>query len=207
MSFEPLVPISTAPHGTPPARSTAPTSERPAVKWTLITIAVIFLIGLLGLPLVTVFVEALAKGPALVWASLADPACLAAIRLTLLVAVIAVPCNLVFGVCAAWAVAKYQFRGKSFLITLIDLPFSVSPVIAGLVYVLVFGMQGWLGPALADHNIHILFALPGIVLATIFVTFPLVARELIPLMTDQGREEEEAAISLGASGLATFSFS
>jgi sulfate transport system permease protein len=136
--------------------------------------------------------------------ALVEPDTLAAIRLTLLVAAIAVPLNTVFGIAAAWAIAKFDFPGKTALVALIDLPFSVSPVIAGLIYVLVFGMQGWLGPALADHNIHILFALPGILLATVFVTFPFVARELIPLMTDQGRDEEEAAISLGASGLATF---
>jgi sulfate transport system permease protein len=137
-------------------------------------------------------------------AAIADPDSLAAIRLSLLAAAIAVPLNTVFGIAAAWAVTKFSFPGKALLVTLIDLPFSVSPVVSGLVYVLVFGRQGWLGPWLGDRDIHILFALPGIVLATTFVTFPFVARELIPLMTDQGRDEEEAALSLGASGFATF---
>ena len=143
-------------------------------------------------------------GPGPVWAAVTDPDTLAAIRLSLLAAAIAVPLNTVFGIAASWAIVKFDFPGKAFLVTLIDLPFSVSPVVAGLIYVLVFGRQGWFGSWLTDHDIHILFALPGIVLATIFVTFPFVARELIPLMSDQGREEEEAALSLGASGFATF---
>jgi sulfate transport system permease protein len=162
-------------------------------------------IGLVLLfPLAVVFVEAFRGGIGAYLDALADPDAMAAIKLTLLVAAIAVPANLVFGVTAAWAIAKYKFRGKTFLITLIDLPFSVSPVIAGLIYVLLFGAQGLLGPWLAAHDIKIIFAVPGIVLATIFVTFPFVARSLIPLMQEQGTQEEEAAISLGASGLQTF---
>jgi sulfate transport system permease protein len=154
--------------------------------------------------LAAVFWEALRKGLWAYLASFTDPAALSAIWLTLLVAGIAVPLNLVFGVAAAWAIATFEFAGKSFLITLIDLPFAVSPVVSGLIYVLLFGMQGWLGPWLAAHNIQIIFAVPGIVLATIFVTFPFVARELIPLMQEQGTEEEQAAISLGAGGWQTF---
>ncbi len=156
------------------------------------------------LPLAAVMFEALRKGLGAYLAALVEPDALAAIRLTLLAAAIAVPANLVFGIAAAWAIAKFDFRGKQLLVTLIDLPFSVSPVIAGLVYVLVFGAQGWLGPWLAAHDLKVIFAVPGIVLATIFVTFPFVARELIPLMQAQGREEEEAALTLGASGWQTF---
>ena len=163
-----------------------------------------FLVLMLILPLVAVFVEALRKGLAAALAAISDPDAIAAIKLTLLIAAIAVPFNAVFGVCAAWAIAKLEFPGKAFLITLIDLPFSVSPVVAGLIYVLVFGAQGWFGDWLIDHDIKIIFAVPGIVLATIFVTFPFVARELIPLMQEQGVDEEEAAVSLGASGLVTF---
>jgi sulfate transport system permease protein len=163
-----------------------------------------FIAVLLLLPLLLVFREAFAGGFSAFWAAITEPDALASVRLSLLVAVIAVPLNTVFGIAAAWSIAKFDFPGKTFLVTLIDLPFSVSPVVSGLIYVLVFGMQGWFGPTLIDHNIHILFALPGIVLATIFVTFPFVARELIPLMMDQGRDEEEAAATLGASGLATF---
>ena len=155
-------------------------------------------------PLAFVLVEGLRKGVGTYLAAITEPDALAAIRLTLLTAAIAVPLNVVFGVAAAWAIAKFDFRGKSLLITLIDLPFSVSPVIAGLIYVLLFGMQGWLGPWLAEHDIRIIFAVPGIVLATIFVTFPFVARELIPLMQSQGIEQEEAATVLGASGWQTF---
>ncbi|MBN9553967.1 MAG: sulfate ABC transporter permease subunit CysW [Alphaproteobacteria bacterium] len=173
---------------------------RLALSLTAIGFVALFLI----LPLLVVFGEALAQGIGPVAAAIADPDSLAAIKLSLLAAAIAVPLNTVFGIAAAWAVTKFEFRGKALLVTLIDLPFSVSPVVSGLVYVLVFGRQGWLGPWLGDHDIHILFALPGIVLATTFVTFPFVARELIPLMTDQGRDEEEAALSLGASGFATF---
>jgi sulfate transport system permease protein len=166
---------------------------------TLATIA-LFLI----LPLATVLINAFSKGWSAYAGSLSHPDALAAMRLTLLTAVITVPLTTVFGVSAAWAIARFEFRGKSLLITLIDLPFSVSPVIAGLIYVLIFGSQGWLGPILAEHNIKIIFAVPGIVLATLFVTFPFVARELIPLMQEIGHEEEEAALSLGASGWQTF---
>jgi len=180
------------------------TTERPAVKWTLIAIAVLFLVAVLLLPLFTVFIQAFVKGPGVFFAALSDPDGAAAVRLTLLVAVIAVPLNLVFGVCAAWAIAKFEFHGKAFLITLIDLPFSVSPVISGLIYVLLFGANSVLWPFLQSANLQIVFAVPGIVLATIFVTFPFVARELIPLMQDQGSGDEEAAISLGASGWQTF---
>ncbi|WP_305907865.1 sulfate ABC transporter permease subunit CysW [Methylomarinum sp. Ch1-1] len=163
------------------------------------------IIGLfLILPLATVLLEAFSKGWETYSASLGHPDTLAAIRLTLLTAAITVPLTTVFGISAAWAIARFEFRGKSFLITLIDLPFSVSPVIAGLIYVLVFGAQGWLGPWLSEHDIKIVFAVPGIILATLFVTFPFVARELIPLMQEMGHEEEEAALSLGASGWKTF---
>jgi len=180
------------------------TGEAPWVRRTLIAVAVIFLALFLFVPLASVFYEALRKGVQTYWDSLAEPDALSAVQLTLTVAAIAVPLNLMFGVAAAWAIAKFEFRGKSLLITLIDLPFSVSPVISGLVYVLLFGAQGWLGPWLEAHDIKIMFAVPGIVLATIFVTFPFVARELIPLMQAQGSEEEEAAIVLGASGWQTF---
>ena len=180
------------------------TADRPAIRAILIAAALAFLALFLLLPLVAVFVEALRQGLGAYFASIMEPDALAAIRLTLLVAAIAVPLNLVFGIAAAWAVAKFEFTGKSLLITLIDLPFSVSPVIAGLIYVLLFGAQGLLGPWLAAHDIKIIFAVPGIVLATIFVTFPFVARELIPLMQEQGAEEEEAARMLGAGGLQIF---
>jgi sulfate transport system permease protein len=174
------------------------------VKALLIGIALAFLTLFLFVPLIAVFTEALKKGWGAYAVAILEPDALAAIKLTLLVAVISVPLNLVFGVAAAWAIAKFEFRGKSILLTLIDLPFSVSPVIAGLIYVLIFGAQGWFGPWLSDHDIKILFAAPGIVLATIFITFPFVARELIPLMQSQGNEEEEAALVLGASGWRTF---
>jgi sulfate transport system permease protein len=170
----------------------------------LIVGALVFVAFFLVLPLVAVFAEALGKGFAAYGAALVDPDAVSAIKLTLLVAAISVPLNLVFGVCAAWAVVKFDFRGKNVLLTLIDLPFSISPVIAGLVYVLLFGAQGWFGPWLIDHGVRIIFAVPGIVLATILVTFPFVARELIPLMQEQGRTDEEAALALGASGLRTF---
>jgi sulfate transport system permease protein len=179
-------------------------TESAVVRRILIGTALGFLVLFLVVPLVAVFVEALKKGIMVYLAAVYEPDTMAAIRLTLLTAAIAVPLNLVFGVAAAWAIAKFEFRGKSLLITLIDLPFAVSPVISGLIFVLIFGMQGLLGPWLADHDIQILFAVPGIVLATIFVTFPFVARELIPVMQSQGREEEEAAMVLGASGLQTF---
>ncbi|EGP08947.1 sulfate transport system permease protein CysW [Bradyrhizobiaceae bacterium SG-6C] len=174
------------------------------VRWTLITIAILFLTVFVVLPLVVVFSEAFSRGIGAYLAALSDPEALSAIRLTLTVAAISVGLNLVFGVIAAWAIAKFEFRGKVFLITLIDLPFSVSPVISGLVFVLLFGAQGYFGTWLQSHGIQILFAVPGIALATTFVTFPFVARELIPLMQEQGTQEEEAAISLGASGLRTF---
>lgn len=176
-------------------------------KWLqagLIVVAVVFLALFLVLPLAAVVTEALRQGIAAFFDALVEPDALAAVRLTLLAAAIAVPLNLVFGVCAAWAIAKFEFRGKSILITLIDLPLSVSPVIAGLIYVLVFGAQGWLGPWLQEHDMRIVFAVPGIILATIFVTVPFVARELIPLMQSQGTQEEEASLTLGASGIQTF---
>ena len=174
------------------------------VRYALIFVALLFLTLFLFVPLVAVFTEALKKGWDTYKESVLDPDALSAIKLTFIAAGIAVPLNLVFGVAAAWTIAKFDFRGKSVLLTLIDLPFSVSPVIAGLVYVLLFGSQGWFGPWLMDHDIKILFAVPGIVLATVFVTFPFVARELIPLMQAQGSEEEEAALVLGASGWKTF---
>jgi len=180
------------------------TAEPVLVRWLLIGVALAFLALFLLAPLAAVFTQAFRKGFQAYIAALTEPDALTAIRLTLLVAVIAVPANLVFGVSAAWAIAKFNFRGKAVLITLIDLPFAVSPVIAGLIYVLIFGLQGWLGPWLRDHDIQIIFAVPGIVLATIFVTFPFVARELIPLMQAQGKEEEEAARVLGASGWQIF---
>ncbi len=182
----------------------AATRETPVVKWLILGTALTFFAVFLLMPLIAVFVEALRKGWETYATALVDPDALSALRLTLLAAAIALPLNLVFGVCAAWAIAKFEFRGKHFLITLIDLPFSVSPVIAGLIYVLVFGAQGWFGPWLAEHDLKIIFAVPGIVLATVFVTFPFVARELIPLMQAQGKEEEEAAVVLGANGLQTF---
>ena len=174
------------------------------MRWTLIAIALAFVLLFLVLPLAAVFTEALRKGWRAYFEALKEPDAWSAIRLTLITAAIAVPLNLVFGVAAAWAIAKFEFRGKTFLITLIDLPFSVSPVVSGLIYVLLFGAQGWFGPWLPEHDIKIIFAVPGIVLATIFVTFPFVARELIPLMQAQGNDEEEAAIVLGASGWQTF---
>ncbi len=180
------------------------TTEAAWVRWTLTALALAFMALFLVLPLAAVFAEALRKGWGAYLAALSEPEAWSAIRLTLLTACVAVPLNLLFGVTAAWAIAKHEFRGKAFLTTLIDLPFSVSPVVAGLVYVLVFGAQGWLGPWLAAHDIKIIFAVPGIVLATLFVTFPFVARELIPLMQAQGNEEEQAAIVLGASGWQTF---
>jgi sulfate transport system permease protein len=190
-------------HRTRVARSRA-VAEPAWIRWSLIAVALAFLTLFLFVPLAAVFTEALRKGFEVYLASFNDPDALSAITLTLLAALIAVPLNLVFGVSAAWAIAKFEFKGKSFLITLIDLPFAVSPVIAGLIYVLVFGLQGWFGEWLSDHDLKVIFAVPGIVLATIFVTFPFVARELIPLMQAQGKEEEEAAIVLGASGWQMF---
>jgi sulfate transport system permease protein len=178
--------------------------DSPLIKAVVLGVVALFLAAVLILPMVSVFVEALRKGVEPALEAIRQPDAVAAIKLTLLTAAITVPFNVVFGVCAAWAVAKHSFRGKAFLITLIDLPFSVSPVVAGLIYVLVFGAQGWFGPWLIEHDIKIIFAIPGIVLATIFVTFPFVARELIPLMQEQGTDEEEASVSLGASGLRTF---
>ncbi|GAB3660831.1 sulfate ABC transporter permease subunit CysW [Ramlibacter alkalitolerans] len=185
-------------------RKRVTTTEAPWVRRTLIAIALVFLLLFLLLPLAAVFTEALRKGLGAYLEALKEPDAWSAIRLTLITAAISVPLNLVFGVAAAWAIAKYEFRGKAFLTTLVDLPFSVSPVVAGLIYVLVFGAQGWFGPWLAAHDIKIVFAVPGIVLATIFVTFPFIARELIPLMQAQGNDEEQAAIVLGASGWQTF---
>ncbi len=170
----------------------------------LIAAAIAFLGLFIILPLLAVFTAALDKGWAAYGAALVEPDAVAAIKLTLLVAAISVPLNVVFGIVAAWSIAKFDFPGKSLLVTFIDLPFSVSPVVAGLIYVLLFGAQGWLGPWLIEHDVQIIFAVPGIVLATIFVTFPFVARELIPLMNEQGRDDEEAALSLGASGFQTF---
>ncbi len=187
-----------------PSRVQAGTTESPLVRWTLTALALAFMALFLLLPLAAVFTEALRNGAAAYFDALKDPDAWSAIRLTLLTALVAVPLNLVFGIAAAWAIAKYEFKGKAFLTTLVDLPFSVSPVVAGLIYVLVFGAQGWLGPWLQAHDIKIVFAVPGIILATVFVTFPFIARELIPLMQAQGNDEEQAAIVLGASGWQTF---
>ena len=186
-------------YNTKVAKSRA-TSEPTWVRWSLIATTLLFLSLFLFMPLTAVFTEALRKGFDTYISALADTDALSAMKLTFIAALIAVPLNLVFGVAAAWAIAKFEFRGKSILITLIDLPFAVSPVIAGLIYVLIFGLQGWFGHWLADHDLKVIFAIPGIVLATIFVTFPFVARELIPLMQAQGKDEEEAALVLGASG-------
>ncbi len=177
---------------------------RTLVRWGLTATALAFMGLFVALPLVTVFAQALAKGWSTYWAAVREPDALAAIRLTLLATGAAVLLNLVFGLAAAWAITKFRFAGKNVLVTLIDLPFAVSPVISGLIYVLVFGAQGWLGPWLGEHNVRIIFAVPGIVLATVFVTFPFVARELIPLMQAQGTDEEEAALVLGAGGWQTF---
>jgi len=197
--------------GSVPLAASKPTAPRKQVgqgsgviKWGLITAAVLVLLWLIVLPLAVVLTEALKKGWDVYIAAIRDPDALSALRLTLLVAVITVPLNTIFGVAAAWAVTKFKFRGKQVLVTLIDLPFAVSPVIGGLIYVLVYGSHGWFGPWLEEHQISIIFALPGIILATLFVTFPFVARELIPLMEDQGQQEEEAAITLGARGFRIF---
>ena len=187
-----------------PPRLAQATREPAWVRWSLITVALIFLSLFLFLPLVSVFFEAFKKGWDVYVASITEADAVSAMKLTLIAAAISVPLNLVFGVAAAWAIAKFDFRGKSVLLTLIDLPFSVSPVIAGLIYVLVFGLQGWFGEWLQANDLKVIFAVPGIVLATIFVTFPFVARELIPLMQAQGQEQEEAARVLGASGFQTF---
>ena len=183
---------------------TAATTEGHWARMVLITLALTFLAFVLVLPLLVVFAEALKAGWATYRTALTDPDAISAIRLTLIVAAISVPLNTVFGLAASWAIAKFEFAGKSLLISLIDLPFSVSPVVSGLVFVLLFGAQGLLGPWLMDHDVRIIFAVPGIVLATVFITFPFVARELIPLMQEQGRDEEEAALSLGADGWQTF---
>ncbi len=182
------------------------TQESPWVRRLIIGIGLLYFALFLLLPLASVFVEAFRKGFDAYLAALLDPDALSAIKLTLIVAIVSVPMNLVFGVAAAWAITKFNFPGKRFLITMIDLPFSVSPVIAGLIFVLVFGAQGWFGSWFVDNNVKIIFAVPGILLATIFVTFPFVARELIPLMEAQGKEEEEAAIVLGARGWQVFRF-
>ncbi|HSH54841.1 MAG TPA: sulfate ABC transporter permease subunit CysW [Methylotenera sp.] len=185
------------------ARSRA-TSEPVWIRWSLIAVVLVFLSMFLFVPLAAVFTEGLRKGFETYFAAIIEPDALAAIKLTVIAAAIALPLNLVFGLAAAWSIAKFEFRGKSILITLIDLPFAVSPVIAGLIYVLIFGLQGWFGEWLSDHDMKVVFAIPGIVLATIFVTFPFIARELIPLMQAQGKEEEEAGLVLGASGWQIF---
>jgi sulfate transport system permease protein len=190
-----------APHKTTTNRSQ---TEPPIVRWLLISIALVFIALFLMLPLAAVFIQAFDKGLSVYLDALKEPDTLSSIKLTLITAAVTVPLNLFFGVTAAWAIAKFTFPGKNLLITFIDLPFSVSPVISGLIYVLIFGLQGWIGPWLQGHDIKIVFAVPGIILATIFVTFPFVARELIPLMEAQGKEEEEAALVLGATGLQTF---
>jgi len=180
------------------------TEESPIVKWLLILIAMAFALVFLLLPLVNVFAQAFGKGVVLYWKALADPDSWAAMKLTLIVSAITVPANTLFGIAAAWAIAKFDFRGKSLLTTLIDLPFSVSPVVAGLMYVLLFGLQGYFGTWLVDRDIKIIFAVPGIVIATVFITFPFVARELIPVMQAAGTAAEQAALTLGASGWKTF---
>jgi len=187
-----------------PRTALAATAEPPWVRRTLIGLALAFLAFFLFVPLAAVFFEAFKKGWGVYLAAITEPDAVSAIWLTLIAAAISVPLNLVFGVAAAWCIAKFDFRGKNVLLTLIDLPFSVSPVIAGLIYVLIFGLQGWFGASLRDHDLKVIFAVPGIVLATVFVTFPFIARELIPLMQAQGQEQEEAARVLGASGWQMF---
>lgn len=191
-------------NGTPSTTADPALTEPAWVRWLLIGLAVLAMAALVALPLVVVLVEAFVQGWEAYVAALREPDTLAAIRLTLVVALITVPLNALFGIAAAWLLTRYEFRGKQLLLALIDLPFAVSPVVAGLIFVLLFGAQGWFGPWLAERDIQIIFALPGIVLATVFITFPFVARELIPLMASQGREEEEAAASLGASGWTMF---
>ena len=195
--------MSSVQHGTP-SHAINSTGEPVWLRRTLIGVALVFVGLFLVLPLAAVFTEALRKGFDAFLEALKEPDAWSAIKLTFLITAIAVPLNLVFGVCAAWAIAKFEFRGKAFLTTLVDLPFSVSPVVAGLIYVLVFGAQGWFGPWLQANDIKVIFAVPGMVLATVFVTFPFIARELIPLMQAQGNEEEQAAMVLGASGLQIF---
>ncbi len=207
-SVLPVSPVSLGAAALPrPAAAARRRKSQARQRWTnalLAGVALLFLTLFLFVPLVSVFVQAFAKGIGVYLDAISHPDALAAVKLTLLAAAISVPLNLVFGVAAAWAIAKFEFRGKSVLLTLIDLPFSVSPVIAGLIYVLVFGLQGWLGTWLQDQDLKVIFAVPGIVLATVFVTFPFVARELIPLMQAQGKDQEEAALVLGASGWQTF---
>jgi len=186
------------------SKSQRGTEESPFVKWTLITLALLFCLVFLLLPLVNVFAQAFAKGLSAYWGALTHPDSWSAIKLTGLVAAITVPLNVSFGLAAAWAIAKFEFRGKALLITLIDLPFSVSPVVAGLMFVVLFGLQGFFGQWLNDHDLRIIFAVPGIVLATVFVTFPFVARELIPVMQATGTDQEQAALTLGANGWQTF---
>jgi sulfate/thiosulfate transport system permease protein len=199
-----IVPIPVATSAVAPRRVSDATSEPAWVRRLLIAIALAFLTVFLFVPLIAVFVEALKKGVDVYLAAISEPDAVSAIRLTLVAAAISVPLNLVFGIAAAWSIAKFDFRGKNLLLTFIDLPFSVSPVIAGLIFVLVFGLQGWFGEWLRDHDLKIIFALPGIVIATIFITFPFIARELIPLMQAQGTEQEEAARVLGAGGWQIF---
>ena len=196
---EPAVVLAVAPR-----RVSDATTEPAWLRRLLIAVALAFLTVFLFVPLIAVFVEALKKGAAVYLAAISEPDAVSAIKLTVLVAAISVPLNLVFGIAAAWSIAKFDFRGKNLLLTFIDLPFSVSPVIAGLIFVLVFGLQGWLGEWLRDHDLKIIFALPGIVIATVFITFPFIARELIPLMQAQGTEQEEAARVLGAGGWQIF---
>jgi sulfate transport system permease protein len=186
------------------AKSQRGTEESPLAKWTLIGIAMVFCLVFLLLPLVNVFAQAFAKGWSGYWQAISHPDAWSAMKLTLLVAAISVPLNVFFGLAAAWAIAKFEFRGKALLITLIDLPFSVSPVVAGLMFVVLFGLQGYFGEWLRDHNLQIIFAIPGIILATVFITFPFVARELIPIMQAAGTDQEQAALTLGANGWQTF---
>ncbi|WP_339299013.1 sulfate ABC transporter permease subunit CysW [Paenibacillus sp. FSL R5-0623] len=198
------VPLSPVPPVKTGRGTNRATTEAPWVKWLLIGLASLVLIWLLILPLAIVLMEALKQGWGVYIAALTESDAMSALKLTLLVAAITVPLNTIFGVAAAWVITKFQFKGKGLMITLIDLPFSISPVVGGLIFVLVFGSNGWLGPWLSEHDIKIIFALPGIVIATLFITFPFVARELIPLMEDQGTREEEAAVTLGASGWRIF---
>jgi sulfate transport system permease protein len=183
---------------------TRATQEAAWVRYTLLTVGLGFLFFFLGLPLIAVFVEALAQGLPAYLEALKEPETRSAIWLTIAIALAVLPFNVLFGVAAAWAIAKFDFKGKNLLITLIDLPFAVSPVVAGLIFILIFGAQGWLGPWLSDHDVKIIFAVPGMIIATLFITFPFIARELIPLMQSQGKDEEEAAVSLGASGWQMF---
>lgn len=200
----PLSPVPPVKTGYGTSGTNRATTEAPWVKWLLIGLASLVLIWLLILPLVIVLMEALKQGWGVYIAALTELDAMSALKLTLLVAAITVPLNTIFGVAAAWVITKFQFKGKGLMITLIDLPFSISPVVGGLIFVLVFGSNGWFGPWLAEHEFKIIFALPGIVIATLFITFPFVARELIPLMEDQGTREEEAAVTLGASGWRIF---